>query len=72
MGGTWDTFSRQAVSPLLGRKCFVLNLWSMEGVSMYLKGLDPGTCEIVWSYISAEAYAGWIFGLAYYGTYSFR
>lgn len=31
---------------------------------MYLKGLDPGTCEIIWSYISAESYAGQIFGLA--------
>lgn len=39
---------------------------------MHPKGLDPGMCGITVSYVSAEPYAGQIFGHDYHGAYSFR
>lgn len=41
----WDLGHPQEASsePMVRGESFVLDLWSTEGVPVYLKGLDPGT-----------------------------
>lgn len=65
-------------TPLVGKHCDEAGDVSFcpcrlqKVFSCNLKGLSPVTCEIIWSYISAEPHVGQIFGLACCGTYSFR